>query len=76
MQGFVFCALYHLIFLSNRCQFRTGVRIKVLRNPQFPPEIAVKVTLLNFMITPEGLQVRKRKESFEWCVYRTNFLAY
>jgi len=26
------------------------------RNPQFPPEIAVKVTLLNFMITPEGLQ--------------------
>lgn len=52
------------------------MRIKVLRNPQFPPEIAVKVTLLNFMITPEGLQVRKRKESFEWCVYRTNFLAY
>ena len=27
-----------------------------LRNPHFPPEIAVKVTLLNFMITPEGLQ--------------------
>ena len=27
------------------------------RNPEFPPEIAVKVTLLNFMITPEGLQV-------------------
>ena len=26
------------------------------RNPQFPPEIAVKVTLINFMITPEGLQ--------------------
>ena len=27
------------------------------RNPKFPPEIAVKVTLLNFMITQEGLQV-------------------
>ena len=27
-----------------------------LRNPQFTPEVAVKVTLLNFMITPEGLQ--------------------
>ena len=26
------------------------------RNPEFPPEIAVKVTLINFMITPEGLQ--------------------
>ena len=52
------------------------MRIKVLRNPQFPPEIAVKVTLLNFMITPEGLQVRKGKEIFEWFVYRTNFLAY
>ncbi|CAB4069325.1 DNAH [Lepeophtheirus salmonis] len=27
-----------------------------LRNPHFPPEVAIKVTLLNFMITPEGLQ--------------------
>jgi len=27
-----------------------------LRNPHYPPETAVKVTLLNFMITPEGLQ--------------------
>ena len=27
-----------------------------LRNPHFPPEVAVKVTVLNFMITPEGLQ--------------------
>ncbi len=27
-----------------------------LRNPHFTPEVAVKVTLLNFMITPEGLQ--------------------
>ncbi|XP_074662516.1 dynein axonemal heavy chain 7-like [Tubulanus polymorphus] len=27
-----------------------------LRNPHYMPETAVKVTLLNFMITPEGLQ--------------------
>jgi len=27
-----------------------------LRNPHYPPETAVKVTLLNFMITPEGLE--------------------
>lgn len=27
-----------------------------LRNPHYYPEIAVKVTLLNFMITPEGLE--------------------
>ena len=29
-----------------------------LRNPHFPPEVAVKVAVLNFMITPEGLQVQ------------------
>ncbi|XP_047106954.1 dynein axonemal heavy chain 3 [Schistocerca piceifrons] len=27
-----------------------------LRNPHYLPEVAVKVTLLNFMITPQGLQ--------------------
>merc|ERR1719502_113006 len=27
-----------------------------LRNPHYLPEVSVKVTLLNFMITPEGLQ--------------------
>lgn len=27
-----------------------------LRNPHYYPEVAVKVTLLNFMITPEGLE--------------------
>lgn len=27
-----------------------------LRNPHYLPEISVKVTLLNFMITPEGLE--------------------
>lgn len=27
-----------------------------LRNPHYLPEVAVKVTLLNFMITPQGLE--------------------
>ncbi|RDD45105.1 Dynein heavy chain 7, axonemal, partial [Trichoplax sp. H2] len=35
--------------------FRFYVTTK-LRNPHFLPETAVKVTLLNFMITPEGLE--------------------
>lgn len=35
--------------------FRFYITTK-LRNPHYPPETAVKVTLLNFMITPEGLE--------------------
>jgi len=35
--------------------FRFYITTK-LRNPHYLPEISVKVTLLNFMITPEGLQ--------------------
>eukprot|EP00964_Phaeocystis_antarctica_P076980 scaffold47683_cov66-Phaeocystis_antarctica.AAC.1 len=35
--------------------FRFYVTTK-LRNPHYMPEVSVKVTLLNFMITPEGLQ--------------------
>ncbi|KAH8941010.1 hypothetical protein BDL97_14G015200 [Sphagnum fallax] len=27
-----------------------------LRNPHYPPEVCVKVTLLNFFVTPEGLE--------------------
>ncbi len=27
-----------------------------LSNPHYPPEICVKVTLLNFMVTPDGLE--------------------
>lgn len=27
-----------------------------LRNPHYPPELCTKVSLLNFMITPEGLE--------------------
>lgn len=35
--------------------FRLYITTK-LRNPHYLPEIAVKVTLLNFMITKEGLK--------------------
>jgi dynein heavy chain len=27
-----------------------------LRNPHYAPEVAVKVSLLNFFVTPEGLE--------------------
>ena len=37
-----------------------------LRNPHFPPEVAVKVAVLNFMITPEGLQVGSLTIIFFW----------
>jgi len=36
-------------------QFRFYITTK-LRNPHYLPEVSVKVTLLNFMITPEGLE--------------------
>ena len=35
-------------------EFRFYITTK-LRNPHYLPEVAVKVTLLNFMITPAGL---------------------
>ncbi|KAI4456222.1 dynein axonemal heavy chain 7-related [Holotrichia oblita] len=38
---------------SNDFRFYITTR---LRNPHYLPEVAVKVTLLNFMITPQGLQ--------------------
>ena len=37
--------------------FRLYITTK-LRNPHYPPELCVKVNLLNFMATAEGLQVR------------------
>ena len=51
---------YHNIRIVARCV--TGsvcVRFFIttkLRNPHYLPEISTKVTLLNFMITPEGLE--------------------
>ena len=42
--------------ISNIFSFSSLYIATESRNPEFPPEIAVKVTLINFMITPEGLQ--------------------
>ena len=42
-----------MIEYSN--DFRFYITTK-LRNPHYLPELSTKVTLLNFMITPEGLQ--------------------
>ncbi len=36
-------------------QFRMYLTSK-LSNPHYPPEVSTKVTLINFMITPEGLE--------------------
>ncbi|GJQ73710.1 DNAH3 [Trypoxylus dichotomus] len=41
--------------LEYSADFRFYITTR-LRNPHYLPEIAVKVTLLNFMITPQGLQ--------------------
>lgn len=42
------------LFIDLFLIFRFYITTK-LRNPHYLPEIAVKVTLLNFMITPVGL---------------------
>ncbi len=41
--------------IEYSCDFRFYITSK-LRNPHYLPEVATKVTLLNFMITPEGLE--------------------
>lgn len=43
-----------------------------LRNPHYPPEVCVKVSLLNFFVTPEGLEEQLLNtvvmhERCEWC---------
>lgn len=43
----------NVIEYSN--EFRFYITTK-LRNPHYLPELATKVSLLNFMITPEGLE--------------------
>ena len=42
-------------FIEYSKDFRFYITTK-LRNPHYLPEVATKVTLLNFMITPEGLE--------------------
>ncbi len=44
---------------DNTIEYSSDFRLYIttkLRNPHYLPEISVKVTLLNFMITPEGLE--------------------
>ena len=52
--------------------FRLYITTK-LRNPHYLPELSTKVTLLNFMITPEGLEdqllgIVVAKERYTTCV--------
>lgn len=50
---YIFCLFFtYLIIL---CTLRFYITTK-LKNPHYLPEIAVKVVLLNFMITPAGLE--------------------
>jgi dynein heavy chain len=41
--------------IEYSADFRFYITTK-LRNPHYLPEVATKVSLLNFMITPEGLE--------------------
>jgi dynein heavy chain len=54
-QGTVLCIKIGENVVEYNPSFRFYI-ITRLRNPHYLPEIAVKVTLLNFMITPLGLQ--------------------
>lgn len=49
----------YMKFGENVIEYNMNFRFYIttrLRNPHYLPEIVVKVTLLNFMITPQGLQ--------------------
>ena len=54
-QGGVMCIVLGDSTVEYSDQFRFYITTK-LTNPHYLPEVAVKVTLLNFMITPAGLQ--------------------
>ena len=54
-QGGVLCIRLGDSVVEYSDQFRLYITTK-LRNPHYLPEVSVKVTLLNFMITPAGLQ--------------------
>lgn len=54
-QGGVNCIRLGDATIEYSEMFRFYITTK-LRNPHYLPEVSVKVTLLNFMITPEGLQ--------------------
>ena len=60
--------IYFILFLGgvwciklgdNSIEYSSDFRLYFttkLRNPHYLPELSTKVTLLNFMITPEGLE--------------------
>uniref|UniRef100_A0A671K2C3 Dynein heavy chain ATP-binding dynein motor region domain-containing protein n=1 Tax=Sinocyclocheilus anshuiensis TaxID=1608454 RepID=A0A671K2C3_9TELE len=54
-QGGIVCIRLGDSTIEYAPDFRFYITTK-LRNPHYLPEISVKVTLLNFMITPEGMQ--------------------
>ena len=54
-QGGVMCIVLGDSTVEYSDQFRFYITTK-LTNPHYLPEVSVKVTLLNFMITPAGLQ--------------------
>ncbi|XP_060913896.1 dynein axonemal heavy chain 12 [Labrus mixtus] len=54
-QGGVDCIRLGESVIEYSCEFRFYITTK-LRNPHYLPELATKVSLLNFMITPEGLE--------------------
>ena len=54
-QGGVLCIRLGDATVEYSDSFRFYITTK-LRNPHYLPEVSVKVTLLNFMITPEGLE--------------------
>lgn len=49
------CILCKIVFLIIVYLLRFYITTK-LKNPHYLPEVAVKVVLLNFMITPIGLE--------------------
>ena len=53
--GGVDCIRLGEIVIEYSHDFRFYMTTK-LRNPHYLPELATKVSLLNFMITPEGLE--------------------
>eukprot|EP00898_Chlorokybus_atmophyticus_P008353 jgi/Chlat1/8519/Chrsp80S07812 len=54
-QGGALCLKLGDSVIEYNSSFRLYITTK-LRNPHYTPELSTKVTLLNFMITPEGLQ--------------------
>ncbi|KAM9098063.1 dynein heavy chain 12, axonemal isoform X1 [Sarcophilus harrisii] len=54
-QGGIDCIRLGEVIIEYSFDFKFYITTK-LRNPHYMPELATKVSLLNFMITPEGLQ--------------------